>query len=273
LKLKENWGIQFIQSDWHHASLLHATRISPPPGHFWADPFLRSYGGRTYCFIEDYEYATNRAYISALDVSGKDIAYLGPVLKEDFHLSFPFIFEYQGQLYMCPEASESNQIRVYRSISFPMQWELCSVAMDNISAADSMFFEHKGKWWLLTSIDRSGLNDHCSELSLFYANSPLDQQWAPHPQNPIYVDTEGGRNAGLILEHGRIFRAAQNQGFDRYGESLSIYEVVKLDQQTFEEVRITDFKNGISKNSLGSHHISTTGKITAFDFLTRRFAP
>lgn len=273
MNVKEKWGIQVIHGAWQEASLFRAKRISAPPGRFWADPFLYSHGGRTYCFIEDYVYSANRAHISVLDLSGDKCEFLGIALKEDFHLSFPFIFEYRGQTYMCPESSESNQIRIYRSKLFPFQWELCSIAMDNVSAADSMFFEHGGKWWLLTSFDRSGLNDHCSELCLFYADSPLARSWIPHPKNPLYVDTDGGRNAGLILENRTILRAAQNQGFDQYGESLSLYEIVKLDEENYEEMRIMDFRQVRANSSLGSHHISTTGKITAIDFLTRKFAP
>lgn len=267
LNIKEKWGVQVVESDWDNADMSLATRIHAPSGRFWADPFLYVHEGRTFCFIEDYVYAADRAHISVLELSDGKAAYIGKALEEDHHLSFPFIFKYRGDLYMCPEASESGQIRIYKSTRFPLGWEFCTIAMKNISAADSMFFEHQGKWWLLTSVDRSGFHDHCSELCLFYADSPLAEEWTPHPRNPIYLDSEGGRNAGLILEDGKIFRGAQSQGFDRYGEGLSIYKIVKLDETTYEEVKVKDIKR--ARNMLlGTHHISTTGRITAMDFLT-----
>lgn len=273
LNIRQQWGLQITVSGWENATAANGIKISAPEGHFWADPFLLTNAGRTYCFVEDYLYSTKRAHISVLEVIGKKLVPIGIALKEKFHLSFPFLFKYQGQIYMCPEASKSNQIRVYKATSFPLQWELCSVAMNNISAADSMFFEHGGKWWLLTSVDRAGLNDHCSELCLYYANSPLDTEWVPHPSNPLYVDASCGRNAGLILDKGKILRAAQTQGFDQYGEGVVLYEIVKLDETHYQEVKVTDLRRVRPARALGSHHISTTGKVTVIDYLTRRFAP
>lgn len=273
LNIKQQWSIQVMQGDWRNVGPGRAAQLSAPPGHFWADPFLRRHDGRTYCFVEDYVYATDRAHISVLDLTGGEAVNLGVALKEDFHLSFPFMFDYDGEIYMCPEASQSGQIRIYRSTAFPLKWELCSIAMENISAADSMFFERGGKWWLLTSIDRAGLNDHCSELCLFYADSPLDRQWTPHQSNPVYVDAEAGRNAGLILEDGKIFRAAQTQGFDQYGEGLSVYEIVALDERHYQEVRMAGFGHARPSESIGSHHISTTGYVTVVDVLKRCYAP
>jgi hypothetical protein len=270
---QQQWCIHIAHGDWRNANLASAKKISAPRGRFWADPFLYRFNGKTYCFVEDYFYSTGRGTISVLEVSGERVEYIGNALEEKFHLSFPFIFNYGGQIYMCPETSGSKQIRVYKAVSFPLRWELCSIAIDNISAADSMFFEHAGKWWLLTNIDRSGLNDHCSELCLFYANSPLDTHWTPHPKNPIHFDSEGGRNAGLIIDNNKILRAGQNQGFDQYGKGLSLYEIVRLDEENYEETKVIDFDQMTPSRSLGSHHISTTGEFTVVDFWTMDIAP
>jgi len=272
LSIRQKWGIRFAYTDWRDTALLRAKKIAAPAGHFWADPFLCTHDGHTYCFVEDYLYATQRAHISVLEISEGKVSNLGVALAEDFHLSFPFLFKYNGNIYMSPECSETKQIRIYESISFPLEWKLCSIAMRDISAADSVFFERDGKWWLMTSIDRTELNDHCHELCLFWADSPMSTQWTAHPQNPIYVDAEGGRNAGLIIEKRKIFRAAQKQGFDQYGRGLSVYEIRILDQQNYEEVKIADYEELGLRDSLGSHHISTTGDITVVDYLNRRFA-
>ncbi|MGZ5528396.1 MAG: glucosamine inositolphosphorylceramide transferase family protein, partial [Limisphaerales bacterium] len=273
LNIRQKWGIRFAHTGWRDTTLLRAKKTAAPAGHFWADPFLYVHQGHTYCFVEDYLYSTKRAHISVLEISEKKVTNLGVALAEDFHLSFPFLFNYDGNIYMSPECSEARQIRIYKAKSFPLEWELCSIPMQNISAADSMFFERDGKWWLMTSIDRTELNDHCSELCLFWADSPLSDQWTAHPQNPIYVDVEGGRNAGLIIEKRKILRAAQKQGFDQYGRGLSVYEILKLDQNSYQEVKIADYEKLGLHDSLGSHHISTTGDVTVVDYLNRRFAP
>jgi hypothetical protein len=271
--VQQKWGISCVHSNWKNAALWNSTRISAPRGHFWADPFLCTHNGKTYCFVEDYVYKTRRGHISVLEITDQGAKLLGDCIREDFHLSFPFLFRYEGQLYMCPESSESRQIRIYRCKSFPLEWELCTVAMDGISAADSMFFEHGGKWWMLTNVDRSGLDDHCSELCLFYASSPFDSDWTAHPQNPLRIDSDGGRNAGLILEDNRIFRAAQRQGFDQYGKGLALYEIVELNEAVYVERRIAEIDCNYRSGLLGSHHVSTTGKITVFDHVGRAFFP
>ena len=76
---------------------------------------------------------------------------------------------------MCPEARESGQIRIYRCAEFPLKWELQTVIMENVRAADTMLFERRGKWWMLTNLDESGAEDHCSELYLFSSDRRLVQ--------------------------------------------------------------------------------------------------
>lgn len=273
LGIQHRWNLCVTRSGWRDAALWRGVRVSAPPGHFWADPFLHVHAGRTYCFVEDYVYATQRAHISVLEITPAAVTCLGVALREDFHLSFPFIFEYGGNTYMCPETSESKQIRIYQCDDFPRGWSLHSVALDNISAADSIFFEHKGKWWLLTSVDRSGLGDHCSELCLFSADSPLDGCWTPHPSNPLCIDTDMGRNAGLIMDEGRIFRAAQRQGFDQYGEGLALFEILVLDEANYLERKVADIRHDYLDRSIGSHHISSKGNVTVVDYKTHCFAP
>lgn len=273
LGIRHKWTLSVTRSGWRNAVLWRGVPVAAPDGHFWADPFLRVHAGRIYCFVEDYVYATNRAHISVLEITKADVKCLGVALREPFHLSFPFLFEYAGRLYMCPETSESNQIRIYKCDEFPLRWSLDSVAIDGISAADSMFFEHRGRWWLLTSIDRAGLNDHCSELCLFHAPDPLGGAWTPHPMNPLYIDTDMGRNAGLIVDEGRIYRAAQRQGFDQYGEGLALYEIMELDETRYSERKVTDIRHDYLQRSLGSHHISSDGNVTVVDFKTHCFAP
>ncbi|MFL6671707.1 MAG: hypothetical protein ACJ8LG_00275 [Massilia sp.] len=270
---QEKWGISCIYANWKNAALWNSTRIAAPRGHFWADPFLCTHDGKTYCFVEDYVYKTRRGHIAVLEITGQGAGLLGDCIKEDFHLSFPFLFRYEGELFMCPESSEAREIRIYRCKRFPLEWELCWVAMDGISAADSMLFEHDGKWWMLTNIDRSGLDDHCSELCLFHASSPFDANWIAHPQNPLRLDADGGRNAGLILEDKRIFRGAQRQGFDQYGKGLMVYEILELNEQVYVERLVSELDCNFRNGLIGSHHMSTTGKITVVDHLDRCFFP
>lgn len=273
LNIRQKWELSLCHGGWRHVDLARSIKLSAPRGHFWADPFLYEHEGKTYCFVEDFVFRTRRAHIAALELTAAGAIEIGCCIREDFHLSFPFLFTYGGVLYMCPESSATRQVRLYRCTTFPLQWELCHVAMDDVSAADSMFFAHGGKWWLMTSIDNSGAGDHCSELYLFSGASPFETNWVAHPQNPVRIDPEGGRNAGLVIEGDRLFRGAQRQGFDQYGEGLLLYEIVAINEQTYSERLVSEIDCSARGGLLGAHHISSTGSITVIDHLRRRFFP
>ena len=269
LGLKESWGISVLSGNWDNVEFSRGAEIRAPRGRCWADPFLYTHDGRTFCFVEDLAYKTNRAHITALEIVGTKAIERGICLKEPFHLSFPFIFKYQNDVYMCPEASGSRQIRIYRCTELPLKWELHRVVMENVSAADTLLFERQDRWWMLTSIDQSGTQDHASELYLFSANSPLDTHWTPHPQNPIRIDARGGRNAGLIAEGGRLFRIAQRQGFDRYGEGILVYEIKSISAATYAEELVTEINPTFRTGLRATHHLSTDGKTTVIDHAFR----
>jgi hypothetical protein len=268
LMLREKWGISLLAGKWDKSVLWRSTEVKNPRGRFWADPFLYSYQGRTFCFVEDFVSKTNRAHITALEIVGTKAVERGIAVKEPFHLSFPFLFQYKGGLYMCPECFESGQIRIYRCAEFPLKWELEKVVMEGVSAADTMLFEKGGKWWMLTSLDESGALDHCSELYLFSSDSPLDTNWTPHPLNPIRIDSCGGRNAGLIIDGEKLFRLAQRQGFDQYGQGLLVYEIKMVSESTYVEQLVSEINPTFRTGLRGTHHLSTDGKTTVIDHCT-----
>lgn len=265
LRLREKWGISLLSSKWDKSAFWRSIEVKNPRGRYWADPFLHSRGGRTYCFVEDFVCKTNKARITALEIVGTQVIELGIALKEPFHLSFPFLFQYKEGLYMCPECFESRQIRIYRCTEFPLKWELQSVAMEGVSAADTMLFEKGGKWWMLTSLDESGTDDYCSELYLFWSDSPLATNWTPHPQNPIRIDARGGRNAGLIVDGGRLFRLAQRQGFDQYGQGLLVFEIKAVSESLYAEELVSEINPDFRKGLRGTHHLSSDGNTTVID--------
>jgi len=266
--LREQWGISVLGSGWRSAAFASSRPVVAPRGRFWSDPFICRRESRTWCFVEDFVCETGRGRIAVLEINGTEAIERGVALEEPFHLSFPFLFEHGETLYMCPETAQHSQIRVYRCTEFPLRWQLASVLMDGVSAVDTLLFERGGRWWLLTSIDESGTGDHCSELHLFSSDSPLASHWRPHPRNPVRFDSVGGRNAGLILEGGRIYRVAQCQGFDRYGESLEVREIIEISESRYEERRVTRVRPRFRPGLLGTHHLSSDGKTTVIDHMS-----
>ena len=105
--------------------LRKSIRIKNTKNHFFADPFISKYNNRNIIFFEDYSFKKNKAAISAIEInSDKSYKQLGTVLEESFHLSYPYIFEHNENLYMCPESNNNKDIRLYKCKEYPMKWEL-----------------------------------------------------------------------------------------------------------------------------------------------------
>jgi len=169
-------------------------------------------------------------------------------------------------LYMCPETSSIREIRLYRCINFPLHWEHCATLMRDISAADTVMFEKDGRWWMLTNIDTSGLGDHSSELHVFYADSPLSQEWKPCTSGPVIYSPLFARNGGLLMDASGIYRVAQKQGFNTYGEGASIRRIVYLAEDGYEEALELDIELHIGGKKRDCHHLASNSRITVFDF-------
>jgi hypothetical protein len=222
------WSVAYMKSDWKTLAMWNAVKIRNPPNHFLADPFVIREGDRDYCFLEDLDYESFRGSISVYELKDQGAEKLGNALVEPFHLSFPYLFRFDSKLYMCPETSENNDIRVYECVKFPLEWKLHKSLMSNVSAVDTMIFERDGLWWLFTNIDPTNTGNHFSELFIFYADNPLSGTWHPHPQNPVLIDSANGRNAGIVFDDKWVYRVSQRQGFNTYGKGFSVNRITVL---------------------------------------------
>lgn len=273
-KSRYRWNVAFSRAPWEDLVPSEGTVIANPEGRFLADPFVLSRGEKDYCFVEDFDDASGKGAISVYELHGGHAQRLGEVLNEPFHMSFPYVFEYNGQLYMCPETSEANQIRLYKNVEFPMKWEFSCVLMDNVSAVDTLLFPKDGAWWMFTNINESKDTDYPA-LSIFSAPDPLSGLWRPHLQNPVLVEGRGGRNGGLLVSGERIFRPGQCQGFDLYGKSFRIHEMTQLSLRDYKETSVREIHPSFFHGLSGTHHIHSSGRVTVFDVMRKanRWSP
>jgi hypothetical protein len=264
--LKQRWSISILADTWEKAEFPKiANSIQPPAGRFWADPFLYVRGDKTFCFVEEFQYETRRGHIAALEITDSTIREFGPVLVEPFHLSFPFVFEYDGDTFMCPECSATRTITLYKCAAFPKEWRVVKILMHDVSAVDTMIFYKNRRWWMLTNIDYTGLEDYSSELYLFYAELPYSDNWTPHPQNPVKIDANGGRNGGLIVQNGKIFRVGQRQSFGQCGRGILVFEIDVLNESAYAEKLVREMDVGRAGSVVGTHHLSSIAGRTVVD--------
>lgn len=264
--LEQVWAVSFTNTDVKNLAMRKGIEIRNPSKAFLADPFIVERNGTTVCFVEEFSYSSGRGFISAIELNKRNYKYLGSVIEEPFHMSFPFVFDYEGELYMCPETHLNGDIRLYKCVEFPMSWAYHKSIMRNVSGADPVIFFDNNVWWLFVNIDHSGGSDHSSDLSAFYSDNPVDGTWIPHANNPVKIDSYGARNGGFFRKDGYLYRVGQNQGFNCYGKSFTFFRIEKLTPDSFKEVEVSVVGPDFYPNLTGTHHLSTTGEYTVYDY-------
>lgn len=201
------------------------------PGHVYADPFLFERDGRHHLFCEDIPPGSGRGVIAHVELGAP-----GPpvqVMEADWHLSYPFVFEHAGELFLLPETSAARRLELHRAVEFPHRWELDTVLFEDLDVVDATPFEHEGRLWMFAAIAGHGAS-RLDELHLFWADGPRGP-WTAHPRNPVVSDARAGRPAGAVLREGdRLIRPAQD-GSRRYGGAVSFRAIDVLTETDYSE--------------------------------------
>ncbi|KAJ7974969.1 glycosyltransferase family protein 64 protein C5 [Quillaja saponaria] len=210
------------------------------PSNFVADPFLYVEGDVFYLFYETKNSVTLQGDIGVAKSTDKGATWqqLGIALDEDWHLSYPYVFNYLGQIYMMPEGSAKGELRLYRALNFPLQWTLEKVIMKK-PLVDSVIINYDGKYWLFGS-DHSGFGTMKNgQLEIWYSRSPLGP-WKPHKKNPIYnIDKGfGARNGGRpFFYNGELYRIGQDCG-ETYGKHVRTFKIEVLTSEEYKEIEV-----------------------------------
>jgi folate-dependent phosphoribosylglycinamide formyltransferase PurN len=265
------WHIGFQQEKVNKFVFYKSQLIDNPKNAFLADPFIIEHNNENYVFAEEYNFSNKKGKISVYKISKNSSEKVGVALEENFHLSFPYIFEFENNYYMLPETNETNEIRLYKCEQFPLKWKYQMTIFKSIKASDSMIFNFNNYWWLITTFSKSGYNTE-SELQIFYSkNGPLTDKWISFKKNPVIIDPDLGRNGGIFFDDKKLYRVAQSFGFNNYGKKISIREIVKLDPDNFIEKEFCSIEAKFLKNLIGTHHLHSNNKYTVYDFCQREF--
>jgi hypothetical protein len=246
------------------------TRLMPPKDRYWADPFVLEKGGRYFIFFEDLPFAAGKAHISMVEVTREGGA-TPPVkvLERDYHLSYPFLVEQDGELYMIPESGSNRTVEVYRCVDFPLRWRLERVLLDGVRLVDATFHRGEDRWWMFANAAAGGSRMFDDELHLFYADRLLGE-WKPHPRNPVKSDVRGARPAGqLVWRNGALLRPAQIC-VPRYGAGISMNRVQRLTPHEYAERQVERVLPGPESGLLGIHTVNRAGELTVVDAFARR---
>ncbi|TPK72245.1 formyl transferase [Mesorhizobium sp. B2-4-17] len=265
-----HWKVGWRQTDGRDLFDLRAHpasgwRVLPDDGsRFYADPFPILYQGQVTLFVEDYIHRLGKAIISAVPFGpAGPIGRPEPVLDLPYHLSYPFVFERDGEVWMVPESCANRTVDLYRATAFPGGWVKEATLLSDIVASDATLVEHGGRWWLFATV-RDGGGAFSDALHLWSAPD-FRGPWTPHPKNPVLVDIASARPAGRMVErNGQLLRPVQDCRRS-YGAALGIARIAHLDVNGMEQVVETILTPGALWNGRKLHTLNEAGGLEFID--------
>jgi hypothetical protein len=162
------------------------------------------------------------------------------------------VLRHDGVWYLVPECAGARQVRLYRATAFPLAWEPVSTLVSGAPFVDPTLAWLDGHGYLFAGIGYD-------TLRLFWSDR-LEHGWREHPQSPLVTDDlSRARPAGRLLElGGRRYRPAQDCR-QRYGEAVTLHEIVALSPSRYVERPVDGgpvlHAHGATWARLGMHHL------------------
>jgi len=231
------------------------TWIDAREGHYLADPFLFRHQQNYWLFAEDYISEAQKGVLNCAPVSDDGVVgQWTTILEFPYHLSFPLVFENDGEIFMVPESSAGGSVELYRANEFPYAWSKVRTLWAGPGLDTVPFRAADGIWYFFTSVQSH--KDAPPQLLLFTAKE-LHAEWQLHPANPLSLDVRYSRNGGRILEMptdngtSMLVRVSQD-GSGNYGSKLHFHQIELLTPENYRE-RLISSRYPPAEND-GSHH-------------------
>lgn len=235
--------------------------------YYYADCFAVRDNERLLMLYEDYAYKTRKGHISGVWFNERDYSFSEPfkLLEEEWHLSYPFILKYNGEIYVIPESKDHRNIELYKLDTVNMKLVFYRTLVKDTEAVDPTLIFHQNMWYLFYS------SGHASnvELNIRYAER-LEDEFVPTVLNPVKSNVSNARPAGsLFYLDGKLYRPAQDCSRS-YGSRVIINEVKVLSEDSFLEMAVNVV--GPPKGFEGLHNLSFAGDSMFFDCKRMRFS-
>jgi hypothetical protein len=240
----------------------------PGPWRYLADPFAVRRGDATHVYVEAFDYRTKHAVIEHHEF-GPDLAWRSKqvALARSFHLSYPFLVEDDGEVFMIPESHRHGEIALYRARKFPGGWVRETSLLRGVRGAEASVIRHNGRWWMFFTVVGPEARDQ-RELHVAHADR-LTGPWEVHPQNPILVDRSGARPGGtpFVGSDGKLILPVQDCS-RTYGGAIRFLRFNVLSPDRIEAVHLPVHLTGglvSDSHAAGLHTLAGCGDLTLLD--------
>lgn len=236
--------------------------LKMPRSVFWADPFGIFKDNKYFIFYEEYsklkKYATINLAVLSADLKILDTRI---VIDEGYHLSFPFLFWHNEELFMLPESCVTKKLMVYKCSTFPFAWKREKILL-NEPCIDSVLFFENSFWWLIYS--KVEADEQKGKFYIRKNTLPFDS-WEKCPETQIErASSFNVRNGGSVFIHNSsLFRITQNCTRS-YGQSIVINRILSLSVENFKEEAVKELRL-TRKDTKGFHTLSACGEFSLLD--------
>lgn len=199
-----------------------------------ADPFILSVGdGRIQILAEQLYKGVGRLVLLEVDLASMEISRLKVILQLPTHLSFPYIWQEDGEIYIMPENVESGSLRIWR---YNVEKEILEDPREVINEplVDAQICKIGEKYYIMGV--KYVHNDYfmCTKYLEIYSADSLFGLYS-HLQT-IDNELRLERGAGMIWHDGdTIMRPAQNCE-NGYGTNLLFYRMKLQEVGNFSEM-------------------------------------
>ncbi|MGB3947093.1 MAG: hypothetical protein WBM13_03855 [Bacteroidia bacterium] len=227
--------------------------------YFMADPFLFFKTGQWLLALEYLSYRGFKGEIKTYSGSQFDVEEKEYAICENYHLSYPNVFNLGDKTYCLPEAYESGTLYIYEKTNDA--WQKHPI-IDNIKCIDPEIIFHEGYYYLFTTIKG---DTHDTKLFIYYSKELL-KGWQPHLLNPVVTDVRSARGAGKIYtKDNMLYRPGQNYSIHKEG-SITISRINKISPTDYKEEIVSyiePIKNSEYPDKI--HTINGNENITVID--------
>lgn len=274
--LKQGWKQLFFTDYWNigivhtpvqeflKSNIVHKVHWfqNLPKSRFMADPFGIYFKEQLHIVYEDLKFEEGIGKTARFLYENNTFNQNEIVIEEEFHMSYPFLFEQNEEIYCIPETYQANQVRLYKALQFPSKWTLESVLIDGYAGIDSTLYQHDKTWFLFSTDKNEGPHFN---LNIHFSDSVFGP-WKAHPKNPVKTDIRSARPAGTFFNHeGELYRPSMDYSKKIEGR-ITINKVVTLSKHNFKEVAykvINPFQNTYYADKV--HTLSEIGSNTLVD--------
>jgi len=267
---REQWQIEVGRFDGDMPRPGETTAVMRPPSSaFWADPFLLRRGPRMWVLFEELPFRTQRGHISAVEIDGAGRMLSAPqvVLKEPWHLSYPFLWHEEGRVFMIPEGGRSRELSIYEAIGDGLQWERRATLISGCRLADATVARHEGRLWMFATCADDGVATMDDSLHIYFADR-IEGPWVPHALNPVKIDARSSRPAGSMwVADGVLHRVVQDCS-STYGGRIQCMRVTRLTEDEFDEECVPGWAPTLEHKNPW-HTFNSMNNLTVTDRLVR----